>query len=93
MKIGKTLHPTPHTPHPTPTRNFLPHTLVIGKNDGWKQEVNLGKVNNQKLVTIPHARLIDMISYQCQLVGIKVIIQEESYTSVANFLNLDPLPV
>ena len=68
-------------------------TLVIGKNDGWKQEVNLGKVNNQKFVTIPHARLIDMISYKCQLVGIKVIIQEESYTSVANFLNLEPLPV
>ena len=68
-------------------------TLVIGKNDGWKQEVNLGKVNNQKFVTIPHARLIDMISYKCQLVGIKVIIQEESYTSVANFLNDDPLPV
>jgi putative transposase len=68
-------------------------TLVIGNNPGWKQEVNLGKVNNQKFVTIPHARLIDMISYQCQLVGIKVIIQEESYTSVANFLNLDPLPV
>jgi putative transposase len=42
-------------------------TLVIGKNDGWKQEVNLGKVNNQKFVTIPHARLIDMIIYQCQL--------------------------
>ncbi len=68
-------------------------TLVIGKNDGWKQEVNLGKVNNQKFVTIPHARLIDMISYKCQLVGISVIIQEESYTSVANFLNDDPLPV
>ena len=68
-------------------------TLVIGKNDGWKQGVNLGKVNNQKFVTIPHARLIDMIIYKCQLVGIKVIIQEESYTSVANFLNLDPLPV
>jgi putative transposase len=68
-------------------------TLVIGKNDGWKQEVNLGKVNNQKFVTIPHTRLIDMISYKCQLVGISVILQEESYTSVANFLNLDPLPV
>ncbi|WP_253881057.1 RNA-guided endonuclease InsQ/TnpB family protein [Microcystis aeruginosa] len=68
-------------------------TLVIGKNDGSKQEVNLGKVNNQKLVTIPHRRLIEMISYQCQLAGIKVIIQEESYTSVANFLNDDPLPV
>ena len=68
-------------------------TLVIGKNDGWKQEVNLGKVNNQKFVTIPHARLIDMIIYKCRLAGISVIIQEESYTSVANFLNLEPLPV
>ncbi|WP_230401018.1 transposase, partial [Microcystis aeruginosa] len=44
-------------------------TLVIGKNDGWKQGVNLGKVNNQKFVTIPHARLIEMISYKCQLEG------------------------
>ncbi len=68
-------------------------TLVIGKNDGWKQEVNLGKVNNQNFVTIPHARLIEMIIYKCQLEGISVIIQEESYTSVANFLNLDLLPV
>ena len=68
-------------------------TLVIGKNDGWKQEVNLGKVNNQKFVTIPHARLIEMISYKCQLAGISVILQEESYTSASNFLNDDPLPV
>jgi hypothetical protein len=28
MRIGKNLHPTPHTPHPVPTRNFLPQTLV-----------------------------------------------------------------
>ncbi|MDJ0557439.1 MAG: hypothetical protein QNJ68_23920 [Microcoleaceae cyanobacterium MO_207.B10] len=34
-----------------------------------------------------------MITYKCQLVGIKVILQEESYTSAANFLNEDPLPV
>ncbi|CCI17205.1 transposase (fragment) [Microcystis aeruginosa PCC 9807] len=44
-------------------------------------------------MTIPHARLIDMIIYKCRLAGISVIIQEESYTSVANFLNLEPLPV
>ncbi|MDJ0659167.1 MAG: transposase [Crocosphaera sp.] len=68
-------------------------TLVIGYNSGWKQEVELGKVNNQKFVTIPHRRLIEMITYKCQKEGIKVIIQEESYTSVSNFLNLDPLPV
>jgi putative transposase len=68
-------------------------TLVIGKNDGWKQEVNLGSVNNQKFVALPHARLIDMIVYKCQLVGIKIVLQEESYTSASNFWNLDPLPV
>ena len=55
--------------------------------------MNLGKVNNQKFVTIPHARLIDMISYKCQLEGISVILQEESYTSASNFLNLALLPV
>jgi putative transposase len=68
-------------------------TLVIGKNPGWKQKVNLGKVNNHSFVTIPHSRLIEMIAYKCQLVGIKVILQEESYTSAASFLNEDPLPV
>lgn len=68
-------------------------TLVIGKNDGWKQKIQLGKVNNQNFVTIPHAGLIEMITYKCQLAGIKVVIQEESYTSIANFFNLDPLPV
>ncbi|WP_231636700.1 MULTISPECIES: hypothetical protein [Planktothricoides] len=49
---------------------------MIGKNDGWKQEVNLGKVKNQKFVTLPHARLIDLIMYKCQLVGIKIFFQE-----------------
>src|SRR5205809_5520808 len=34
-------------------------TLVIGKNVNWKQEVNIGKRNNQNFVSIPHARFID----------------------------------
>jgi putative transposase len=42
---------------------------------------------------VPHARFIDMLSYKAKLAGIAVIIQEESYTSVASFLDLDPLPV
>ena len=68
-------------------------TLVIGKNDKWKDLIDLGKRTNQNFVGVPHCRLIEMISYKCQLAGIKVIIQEESYTSLANFLNLDPMPV
>src|SRR5947207_12167939 len=68
-------------------------TLVVGKNDGWKQETTLGKQNNQNFVCIPHARLISMLSYKAELVGIKVVLTEESYTSVASFLDRDPLPV
>src|SRR5260370_10538263 len=68
-------------------------TLIIGKNDGWKQEVEMGKRNNQNFVLIPHARFIDMLTYKAELVGIQVIITEESYTSKASFLDLDPLPV
>ena len=68
-------------------------TLVIGKNPQWKNSINLGKQNNQNFVSIPHARLIQMLEYKAKLVGIKVVIQEESYTSVSNFLNLDPIPV
>ncbi|QIZ72256.1 IS200/IS605 family element transposase accessory protein TnpB [Oxynema aestuarii AP17] len=68
-------------------------TLVIGKNEGWKQNAKMGKVNNQNFVGIPFNRLIEMLTYKCQLVGIKVVLTEESYTSQSNFFNLDPLPV
>jgi IS605 OrfB family transposase len=68
-------------------------TLVIGKNAQWKTEIDLGKQTNQNFVSIPHARLIEMLEYKARWVGIKVIVQEESYTSRANFLGLDPIPV
>src|SRR5947207_9102205 len=67
--------------------------LVIGKNDGWKQEIEMGKRNNQNFVQIPHARFIQMLTYKAELVGITVKITEESYTSKASFLDRDPLPV
>ncbi|MBV9689832.1 MAG: transposase [Ktedonobacteraceae bacterium] len=68
-------------------------TLVIGKNDGWKQKANMGKQTNQNFVQIPHARLIAMLTYKAELVGITVKITEESYTSKASLLDLDSLPV
>ncbi len=67
--------------------------LCIGKNDGWKNEAEMGKRNNQNFVQIPHARFIAMLTYKAELVGIRVQITEESYTSKASFLDLDPLPV
>ncbi|NET54867.1 MAG: IS200/IS605 family element transposase accessory protein TnpB [Symploca sp. SIO2E6] len=68
-------------------------TLVIGKNENWKQGINIGKVNNQNFTSVPHARFIQMLTYKAELVGIKVIITEESYTSVASFLDGDLIPV
>jgi len=67
--------------------------LCIGKNDAWKQEINLGKRTNQNFVQIPHTRLIQMLAYKAELVGITVKVTEESYTSQASFLDGDPLPV
>ena len=67
--------------------------LVIGKNDGWKNEIEMGKRTNQNFVQIPHARFIAMLTYKAELVGIRVQITEESYTSKASLLDLDPLPV
>jgi putative transposase len=67
-------------------------TIIIGKNPLWKQEAGLGKRNNQNFVSIPHARFIDMLTYKASLVGIQVEVQEESYTSQASFLDLDPIP-
>jgi len=65
--------------------------LVIGKNPQWKKEINIGKKNNQNFVSIPHARLISLLTYKAQLVSIKVIVTEESYTSKCSFLDLEPI--
>ncbi|MDJ0519421.1 MAG: IS200/IS605 family accessory protein TnpB-related protein [Trichodesmium sp. MO_231.B1] len=66
--------------------------LIIGYNKTWKQEVKLGKKNNQKFVNIPHYKSIEMLTYKAQLIGIKVIITEESYTSQSSCLDGDNLP-
>lgn len=63
--------------------------LVIGKNENWKQNLNIGKRNNQSFTQIPHARLIDQIAYKCQLAGILVVVTEESYTSKTSALDLE----
>jgi len=67
--------------------------LVIGKNDNWKQNSEMNKKNNQNFASIPHNSFIDKLVYKCEKSGIRVILQEESYTSKASFLNLDFIPV
>lgn len=68
-------------------------TIVMGVNRGWKQEPGMGKVNNQNFMGIPHDRLRKMIRYKAAMEGIRVIEQEESYTSKADITAMDPMPV
>ena len=68
------------------------NTLIIGKNDGWKQETNIGNINNQNFVNIPHQMFINQLKYKCQLEGINVVEQEESYTSKVSFFDNDFIP-
>ncbi len=67
-------------------------TLIIGKNPFWKQECELRKKDKQHFVQLPHARFVDMLCYKAKLVGIGVILQEESYTSKASALDGDAIP-
>ena len=65
--------------------------VVIGLNKGWKQDIDLGKKNNQKFVEIPFSKLIDKISYKGRLIGINVQTTEESYTSKVDHLAFETL--
>jgi IS605 OrfB family transposase len=66
--------------------------LIVGVNPGWKQNINIGKVNNQKFVQIPHWQLKSKLSALCERYGIEFREQEESYTSKASALDGDELP-
>lgn len=68
-------------------------TIILGVNKKWKQSINIGDVNNQNFVQMPFAKLRWMITYKAQRAGILVLEQEESYTSKADFLSDDVIPV
>lgn len=68
-------------------------TIVIGSNKNWKQKNDIGKVNNQNFNSIPHYKLKQMIQYKAENYGIRVIEQEESYTSKADVTAKDIIPV
>ena len=67
-------------------------TLIFGVNPLWKQNSRIGKINNQKFVSMPIAFLRSMITYKALNAGIKIIEQEESYTSKADIATKDYIP-
>ena len=49
-------------------------------------------MNNQNFVHIPFGSLVKIFRYKCEDVGILLVIQDESYTSKASFLDDDFVP-
>ena len=68
-------------------------TLIVGYNETFQRNTDIGKVNNQNFVNIPFGKLEDKLEYLCKLYGIVYIKQEESYTSKASFFDQDAIPV
>jgi putative transposase len=67
--------------------------IVIGKNIGWKQDSNMGRVQNRRFCQIAHATLINFIKYKAEHYGIAVVTTEESYTSKTSFVTNEALEV
>lgn len=68
-------------------------TIIIGKNNNFQSNINLGKANNQNFAFLPLGKLAFKLKYLCQLYGIRYIEQEESYTSKASFFDNDDIPI
>lgn len=66
-------------------------TLIVGHNDGWKQEVNIGKRNNQNFVYIPFDNFISMLKYKSERQGLRFIIVNESHTSKCSSYDLEEI--
>lgn len=62
-------------------------TVIVGYNATWKQQVTLGKVNNQQFVNIPFNQLLNQFGYKCEDEGLQQVTTEESYTSKCSFID------
>jgi putative transposase len=56
-------------------------TIIVGRNKGWKQKINIGKRNNQNFVQVPFGYLMSMLEFKCQEYRLKYLETQESHTS------------
>ena len=63
------------------------HTIYIGYNPLWKQQVRLRRKTTQLFVMVPFHHLIKSLEYKAAEEGIKVELVDESYTSKCSFLD------
>jgi len=63
--------------------------IIIGYNEGWKQEVSLGRKNNRKFYGIPYCKLIEKMEDKFN--NTKIIKINEAYTSKCDSLMLEEI--
>ena len=67
------------------------HTIVIGYNPRWKQQIRLRRKTTQLFVIIPFHRLIHLLKYKAEEQGITAELIDESHTSKCSFLDNEPI--
>lgn len=65
--------------------------IVIGWNKGIKQEINIGRVNNQKFVAIPYQKLFQKIRSAAEAAGIVFETIGESHTSKCSAIDREEI--
>jgi len=66
------------------------HTIYIGYNPGWKQQLRLRKKTTQLFVIVPFHKLLSLLKYKTEEKGIVIELVDESYTSKCSFLDDEP---
>jgi putative transposase len=61
-------------------------TIVVGDISGIKQDCDI-----KTFVQIPIQKIVDKIKYKAELLGIQIVLQEESYTSGCSALDLEEI--
>jgi putative transposase len=89
-KIGDLMHKASHDVVQWCIEHGI-DTLVVGKNDGWKQGINIGKRNNQHFVAIPFENLLQKLAYKCEDAGIRFVETDEAYTSKCSYLDSEQI--
>jgi len=65
--------------------------IIVGYNEGWKKNVNMGKENNRRFNEIPYKKLLSKLTEKLNKNGIDLTTVEESYTSKCDSMSLEPL--
>ena len=67
--------------------------IIIGYNINWKTNINLGKKNNRQFYEIPYSKFLHMLFYKGKKNNIKVVENEEAYTSKCDALGLEEIGI